>query len=70
MPRNTPRLFLDADGVLADFDLSARGLLGMRLICRERKRLYRGLSRKRKSYDAGRHPTLGSKKLKIRVSIE
>jgi 5'(3')-deoxyribonucleotidase len=30
MPRNTPRLFLDADGVLADFDLSARGLLGMR----------------------------------------
>jgi 5'(3')-deoxyribonucleotidase len=30
MSRNTPRLFLDADGVLADFDLSARGLLGMR----------------------------------------
>ena len=24
-----PRLFLDADGVLADFDLSARQLLGM-----------------------------------------
>jgi 5'(3')-deoxyribonucleotidase len=24
-----PRLFLDADGVLADFDLAARGLLGM-----------------------------------------
>jgi 5'(3')-deoxyribonucleotidase len=30
MPRKAPRLFLDADGVLADFDLSARGLLGMR----------------------------------------
>jgi 5'(3')-deoxyribonucleotidase len=30
MPGKTPRLFLDADGVLADFDLSARGLLGMR----------------------------------------
>jgi 5'(3')-deoxyribonucleotidase len=30
MVRNTPRLFLDADGVLADFDLAARGLLGMR----------------------------------------
>ena len=26
----TPRLFLDADGVLADFDLGARRLLGMR----------------------------------------
>jgi 5'(3')-deoxyribonucleotidase len=26
----TPRLFLDADGVLADFDLGARGLLGAR----------------------------------------
>ena len=25
-----PRLFLDADGVLADFDLGARQLLGMR----------------------------------------
>ena len=25
----TPRLFLDADGVLADFDEGARGLLGM-----------------------------------------
>jgi 5'(3')-deoxyribonucleotidase len=25
----TPRLFLDADGVLADFDLAARDLLGM-----------------------------------------
>jgi 5'(3')-deoxyribonucleotidase len=30
MARKTPRLFLDADGVLADFDLAARGLLGMR----------------------------------------
>jgi 5'(3')-deoxyribonucleotidase len=30
MAGNAPRLFLDADGVLADFDLSARGLLGMR----------------------------------------
>jgi len=29
MPREQPRLFLDADGVLADFDLSARRLLGM-----------------------------------------
>jgi 5'(3')-deoxyribonucleotidase len=29
MPREEPRLFLDADGVLADFDLSARRLLGM-----------------------------------------
>jgi 5'(3')-deoxyribonucleotidase len=29
MARHTPRLFLDADGVLADFDLSARKLLGM-----------------------------------------
>ena len=25
----TPRLFLDCDGVLADFDLAARQLLGM-----------------------------------------
>ena len=30
MPKKLPRLFLDADGVLADFDLSARRLLGMR----------------------------------------
>ena len=30
MPGDMPRLFLDADGVLADFDLSARLLLGMR----------------------------------------
>jgi 5'(3')-deoxyribonucleotidase len=29
MPKNEPRLFLDADGVLADFDLAARQLLGM-----------------------------------------
>ena len=29
-PPASPRLFLDADGVLADFDLSARRLLGMR----------------------------------------
>src|SRR6185295_1674286 len=28
MPK-TPRLFLDADGVLADFDLAVRELLGM-----------------------------------------
>jgi 5'(3')-deoxyribonucleotidase len=30
MPGKQPRLFLDADGVLADFDLAARRLLGMR----------------------------------------
>jgi len=30
MAGNTPRLFLDADGVLADFDLSARRLLRLR----------------------------------------
>jgi 5'(3')-deoxyribonucleotidase len=29
MPSRLPRLFLDADGVLADFDLAARRLLGM-----------------------------------------
>jgi hypothetical protein len=29
MPGQTPRLFLDADGVLADFDEGARRLLGM-----------------------------------------
>lgn len=29
MPKKQPRLFLDADGVLADFDLGARRLLGM-----------------------------------------
>jgi 5'(3')-deoxyribonucleotidase len=29
MPDKRPRLFLDADGVLADFDLAARRLLGM-----------------------------------------
>lgn len=29
MARNEPRLFLDADGVLADFDEGARRLLGM-----------------------------------------
>ena len=28
MPRKLPRLFLDADGVLADFDRAARRLLG------------------------------------------
>lgn len=28
MPKAPPRLFLDADGVLADFDLGARRLLG------------------------------------------
>jgi 5'(3')-deoxyribonucleotidase len=30
MARKEPRLFLDADGVLADFDLGARRLLGLR----------------------------------------
>lgn len=30
MRKKEPRLFLDADGVLADFDLAARRLLGMR----------------------------------------
>jgi 5'(3')-deoxyribonucleotidase len=30
MTARQPRLFLDADGVLADFDLSVRRLLGMR----------------------------------------
>jgi len=30
MAKDPPRLFLDADGVLADFDLSARRLLGSR----------------------------------------
>jgi len=30
MAKDEPRLFLDADGVLADFDLSARRLLGSR----------------------------------------
>src|SRR5207253_6307237 len=30
MPKREPRLFLDADGVLADFDEGARRLLGMR----------------------------------------
>jgi 5'(3')-deoxyribonucleotidase len=30
MPKDQPRLFLDADGVLADFDQGARSLLGMR----------------------------------------
>ena len=29
MPKKLPRLFLDADGVLADFDRGARQLLGM-----------------------------------------
>ena len=29
MTKTEPRLFLDADGVLADFDLAARDLLGM-----------------------------------------
>jgi 5'(3')-deoxyribonucleotidase len=29
MPKSEPRLFLDADGVLADFDEGARRLLGM-----------------------------------------
>ena len=29
MPKRKPRLFLDADGVLADFDLAARQLLGV-----------------------------------------
>jgi 5'(3')-deoxyribonucleotidase len=29
MPKKQPRLFLDADGVLADFDHGARRLLGM-----------------------------------------
>jgi 5'(3')-deoxyribonucleotidase len=29
MPKKQPRLFLDADGVLADFDQGARRLLGM-----------------------------------------
>ena len=29
MAKKEPRLFLDADGVLADFDLAARRLLGM-----------------------------------------
>ena len=29
-PKKTPRLFLDADGVLADFDLGTRKLLGVR----------------------------------------
>jgi 5'(3')-deoxyribonucleotidase len=30
MPKDQPRLFLDADGVLANFDQGARSLLGMR----------------------------------------
>ena len=30
MPKGQPRLFLDADGVLADFDEGVRRLLGMR----------------------------------------
>jgi len=30
MTKRLPRLFLDADGVLADFDLGARRLLGLR----------------------------------------
>ena len=29
MPKGEPRLFLDADGVLADFDEGAKRLLGM-----------------------------------------
>ena len=33
-----PRLFLDADGVLADFDEGARGLLGMNIGAFEAKR--------------------------------